>query len=174
MRRGPVLETGNLRTVQIREDKLHILQFLVEITDDFGEPREWVPVEMKGKAFDGYVDEGHLVAVFGEWRRGKVIRSKRVYNLTTDARVIARMSTQPCAVRAIMACVLIAILSAFCWGFGFIAYTISDAENARAENVDTSGPGELIHRWNGFLSDHIPILETDNPLNVVRMAFLSD
>lgn len=40
-------------------------------------------VEIRGKTISGVLDEGDEVGVFGKWKPGQTLRSKRVRNLTT-------------------------------------------------------------------------------------------
>jgi hypothetical protein len=43
-----------------------------------------VPVEMRGRHFKGFINEGDRVEVHGRLKAGHVVRAKRVHNLTTD------------------------------------------------------------------------------------------
>ncbi len=49
-----------------------------------------IPVEMRGKRFDGWINEGDTVILSGRWRKGKIMHPKRVFNVSNNAVVKAR------------------------------------------------------------------------------------
>ena len=60
--------------------------FHVERYDSSGRLQP-VPVQMRGRSFDGAINEGDRVLVSGEWRPGRTVNANRVHNLTTGALV---------------------------------------------------------------------------------------
>jgi hypothetical protein len=48
-----------------------------------------IPVEMRGAAFAGFINEGDTVVLYDRWRTGTTARVTRVYNLTGGAEVRA-------------------------------------------------------------------------------------
>ena len=48
-----------------------------------------IPVEMRGAAFAGFINEGDTVVLYDRWRAGITARVTRVYNLTGGAEVRA-------------------------------------------------------------------------------------
>src|SRR5574341_124340 len=49
-----------------------------------------IPVEMRGRRFDGWINEGDTVILSGRWRKGKIMHPKRVFNVSNNAVVKAR------------------------------------------------------------------------------------
>src|SRR5262249_53753619 len=43
--------------------------------------------EMRSQSFEGFINEGDQVRVYGEWKEGQTVRAERVYNLTHQSMV---------------------------------------------------------------------------------------
>ena len=69
-----------------------VWNFRLERTDSAGHPMTPIPVEMRGRRFNGAINNGDLVDVRGRPQPGKLVRTRRVRNLTvgTDVRAIGR------------------------------------------------------------------------------------
>jgi hypothetical protein len=63
--------------------------FRLERHDFAGNRLRPVPVQMRGAAFDGSLDEGDIVRVAGKWKDG-TLHGERIDNLTTGAAVKPR------------------------------------------------------------------------------------
>lgn len=64
-----------------------VWDFRVERTDPSGKPLPRVAVELRGQSFQGSINNGDWVELFGEWRSGDVVKVDEVKNLTTNATV---------------------------------------------------------------------------------------
>lgn len=93
--------TGVARQVQMRTEvqgnsngtsTIVVCTFRVEVRDRAGTPVWVVPVEMRGRSFEGSVSDGDVVRAEGKARRG-TLRVKRLHNLTTGAEVRTGTST---------------------------------------------------------------------------------
>lgn len=69
-----------------------VWSFRLEHMDSAGHPMTPIPVEMRGRRFNGGINNGDLVDVGGRPQPGKLVRTRRVRNLTvgTDVRAIGR------------------------------------------------------------------------------------
>ncbi len=81
---------GEVRGFQTRTENkgrnagnLIVWTFRLQRYDDAGNELPPLPVEMRGKRFDGFINEGDRVEVHGRWKEGRDVRAKRVHNLTT-------------------------------------------------------------------------------------------
>jgi hypothetical protein len=83
-----------------------IWDFVVDGSDARGNPIPPIPVQMRSDddEFEGFIRDGHKVGFFDEWEPGRVLRPKRVYNLTTDSMVEA-VSKYGTRTKVIMICV---------------------------------------------------------------------
>ena len=66
-----------------------ILTFRLERFDNDGNRLQPIPIEMRGRSFEGALADGDWVEVSGGWRDG-TLRAKRVQDLTTGAVIRAR------------------------------------------------------------------------------------
>jgi hypothetical protein len=64
--------------------------FRLERYDEAGDRLQPVPVEMRGRSFEGAISEGDTVEVYGRWRDGTTLRADRARNRTTGAVVTAK------------------------------------------------------------------------------------
>lgn len=89
---------GEVRGFQQRSERLKPHFAAVEYNDiiiwtfrleryDAGERLPPIPLEMRGKSFSGFINEGDTVEIKGKWRPGTVFKTKRVYNVTSDSAV---------------------------------------------------------------------------------------
>lgn len=85
--------TGVIRQFKERREKDDIVwNFLLERSgvDKDGNPFSPLPVEMRGVQFQGILADGHKVEVEGGWKKGRLLRTKRAYNMTTNSPVEAK------------------------------------------------------------------------------------
>lgn len=52
-----------------------------------GERLDPIPVEMRGHSFTGLINDGDEIMINKKWRKGKMLRTNRVFNLTSGAEV---------------------------------------------------------------------------------------
>ncbi len=64
--------------------------FRLERYDAAGNRLQPVPVEMRGRSFEGAISEGDTLEVRARWREGTTLRASRATNLTTGAVVQAK------------------------------------------------------------------------------------
>ncbi|MFI0903094.1 hypothetical protein ACH4TE_06035 [Streptomyces sioyaensis] len=81
-----------------------VCTFRIEVQDATGATVGVVPVEMRGRSFEGSVGDGDRVRATGKVKRG-TLRVKELLNLTTGAEVSAK--TTPVAVVVIAVLVFI-------------------------------------------------------------------
>jgi hypothetical protein len=74
-----------------------------------------IPVQLKGRAIEGDLTEGDQVEVWGKLRPGKVMKAKRVENLTTGIPVESK--GVPLWAKIVMTPFVIAILGFIAWCF---------------------------------------------------------
>lgn len=101
--RGRMKIEGEARGIRYRmeHDKgnaLYIWSFRVERYDAAGNRLPPVPVEMRGRSFHGFINEGDRVRVQGRGKGG-VIKARKVRNLTTGARVEVKANDMPLLVK---------------------------------------------------------------------------
>lgn len=78
---------------EARRGPVIVWDFRLERRDPSGNPLPRVPVEMRGRAFVGSINNGDWVEVSGQWRRGVILRPARVMNLSTGVVVRAKGAT---------------------------------------------------------------------------------
>jgi Double zinc ribbon len=66
-----------------------IWTFRLERYDKTGNRLQPVPVEMRGRSFEGFINDGDLIGVPGKWKEGRTVRPDCVSNLTNGAMVQA-------------------------------------------------------------------------------------
>jgi hypothetical protein len=87
---------GEVRNLQERHEvdnsqkSWTIWSFRIESFDKTGNRMQPVPVEMRGRAFQGMLNEGDQVEIRAKWRGGQTLRVSEVRNVTTGARVVAK------------------------------------------------------------------------------------
>jgi hypothetical protein len=64
-----------------------VLSFKVETTENKGNIKKYVPVEMRGENIRGNISDGDIVHVRGSMKKGLLI-SKEVKNLTTNSHIV--------------------------------------------------------------------------------------
>jgi hypothetical protein len=88
--------------------------FRVERHDEHGDRLSAVPVEMRSKSFEGFINEGDRVEIPGRWREGQLVRPRRLRNLTTGALVRARGAANwKMFVKVVFFIALLALFAAF-------------------------------------------------------------
>jgi len=65
-----------------RMETWKVWSFLVVVYDNFGNPLQQVPVQMRGRKIDGELNDGDTVEVPGRWTPGKILEVNSVYNQT--------------------------------------------------------------------------------------------
>jgi hypothetical protein len=113
------LVVGSARDVQTRADtdwftksQHSVLAFRVESFDESGNLELLVPVEMRGLAFEGFLNEGDPVRVTGRLKRG-ILQAKKVENLRDDSMLTAKGLPPVAKVLAVALLVVIAAFIAF-------------------------------------------------------------
>jgi hypothetical protein len=89
--------------------------FRLERYDGSGNRLQPVPIEMRGRSFEGAISEGDTVEVRGRWDEGTTLRPKRVRNLTTGATVGAKRVGKGWLI--LLALFVVAVLAVFIWVF---------------------------------------------------------
>jgi hypothetical protein len=126
---GTTIAEGQVRSVQVRSEhggkdqSEEVWTFRIERYDNAGDRILLIPVEMRGRTFEGSISDGDWVRARGRMRSG-TLRVTRLENLTTGAFVRAR-GVPKAAV--IVGCVF--FLAILAW-IAFVAY----------EGVADSGP----------------------------------
>lgn len=88
--------TGEARGIQSRQEtdlsgtSWTVLSFVLERYDKNGNRLTPVPVEMRGRSFKGFLNEGDWVEVHGTLKKGKSIQVSQIYNKTTESTVQAK------------------------------------------------------------------------------------
>ncbi|MET9608228.1 hypothetical protein ABZZ17_24715 [Streptomyces sp. NPDC006512] len=112
---------GQVRGLQVRtdqqgeSDRENVWTFRVERYDASGRRVALVPVEMRGRTFEGAIHEGDWVRAHGRMRSG-TFRVTRVENRTTGAEVRPKGLPKPVI---ILVCIFFAIVVAF---IAWVAY----------------------------------------------------
>jgi hypothetical protein len=111
---------GEVRGFQSRTESLGpqyptkiIWTFRVERFDAAGNRLPPVPVEMRSKSFDGFINEGDQVEISGRWREGQIVRPRKLRNLTTGAMVKVRGIYWVTVIKALLFLVFLVIFVAF-------------------------------------------------------------
>ena len=88
--------TGYVRGLRERQEpgmdsrQTQIWSFRVESYDADGNPRQSIPIVMRGKYLRGALYEGARVMVPGRWRRGTELETSRVWNIDTQSWVTTK------------------------------------------------------------------------------------
>jgi hypothetical protein len=70
--------------------------FQLERHGETGERLDPIPVEMRGKYFSGFINEGNVVRLYEKSWQGGIVRTKRVHNVTFKEDIMAdRKPTKP-------------------------------------------------------------------------------
>jgi hypothetical protein len=64
--------------------------FRLERYDQAGNRLQPIPIEMRGRSFEGAISDGDTVEVRGRWRQGTTLRPQQAVNLTTGAVVVVK------------------------------------------------------------------------------------
>ncbi len=111
---------GEVRGFQSRTESLGpqyptktIWTFRVERFDAAGNRLPPVPVEMRSKSFDGFINEGDQVEISARWREGQIAKPRKLRNLTTGAIVKARGIYWMTVARVLLFLVFLVIFVAF-------------------------------------------------------------
>jgi hypothetical protein len=94
--------------------------FRVERYDTDGNRLPPVPVEMRSDSFEGFINEGDVVAVPGRWREGQILHATTLRNITTGALVTARSGVNWLTVVKTLAALAILL-----GGWAVLAYGVS-------------------------------------------------
>ncbi len=57
---------------------------LLRFNDELGNPLPRIPIEMRGKRFEGFINDEDTVIVKGKWEAGKVLKVNELYNKTNN------------------------------------------------------------------------------------------
>jgi hypothetical protein len=95
--------------------------FRLDRFDNDGNRLRALPVQMRGRAFDGVISEGDYVEVTGK-RKGGVLNARSVYNVTTDSTVTAK---RPSRLSYAVVAVFVVIFLIFFGTFGYMFVTQS-------------------------------------------------
>lgn len=60
---------------------------LLRFNDELGSPLPRIPIEMRGKRFDGFINDEDTVVVKGKWKEGEVLKVNELYNKSNNIRV---------------------------------------------------------------------------------------
>lgn len=124
--RGKIV--GEVRNLQERHETDNsqktwtIWSFRVESFDRTGNRMQPVPVEMRGRTFQGMLNEGDQIEIRAKWREGQTLRVTEVYNTTTGSKVIVKkgVSGTPIWVWNIVFFIVLGLAAAFvCNGMDF-------------------------------------------------------
>ncbi len=67
-----------------------VWDFRLERTAADGKPLPRVPVEMRGRRFEGSITNGDVIEIDADWTQGKILHTRQVRNGTTGVTVKAR------------------------------------------------------------------------------------
>jgi hypothetical protein len=67
-----------------------VWDFRLERTTSDGKPLPRVPVEMRGRRFEGSITNGDVVEIAANWTQGQILHTREVHNATTGVTVKAR------------------------------------------------------------------------------------
>lgn len=87
---------GEVRNLQERQESgagdrsTNVRTFVVESYDAAGNRLPPVPVEMRGRGFQGVLSPGDTVEIAKKWREGQTLRVKKLRNVTTGGSVSVR------------------------------------------------------------------------------------
>lgn len=116
---------GEVRNLQERQETDNsqktwtVWSFRVESFDKAGNRLQPVPVEMRGRAFQGMLNEGDQIRIATSWKAGQTVRVKEVYNVTTRSKVKAKGIGVPGWVWNILWLLALSLAAAYvCGGLG--------------------------------------------------------
>ncbi len=97
--------------------------FQLERHSEMEERLDPIPVEMRGMNFSGHINEGNVVRLYEKAWHGGIVRTKRVYDVTFQADIIAH--GLPKFIQALRIGVIILVISV-CIFFigGFIIFNV--------------------------------------------------
>jgi hypothetical protein len=115
--------------------------FRVERYDAGGNRQPPVPVEMRSRSFEGFINEGDRVELPGYYREGQLVRPRKLRNVTTGAMVRARSPVDwkiiPKTIVVLALCIILIILAKF----------LSDTfRSSRTPRFDRSPKGRSVYR----------------------------
>jgi hypothetical protein len=117
--------TGRVYGFQTRSDRdslgdLQVWTFRVVRYDEFDNrlPLPPVIVEMRGRSFEGFINDNDEVFLTGRWREGDVLRTEGLYNVTTGTPIVVK---DPLAMWKWPTRILNAFALLFLFGLVFVA-----------------------------------------------------
>ena len=75
------------------DEELIVWTFQLERHSETEERLDPVPVEMRGKYFSGFINEGNVVRLYEKSWHGGIVRTKRIYNVTFKEDIMAHVET---------------------------------------------------------------------------------
>jgi hypothetical protein len=81
---------GEVRGFQTRSEPygnqtITVWTFRIERVDPEGNRLPPVPVQMRSRYFDGFINEGDQVELKDKWKEGHIVEPKELYNLSTNS-----------------------------------------------------------------------------------------
>lgn len=126
--------------------------FTLERFDDSGNRLPPVPVQLRGRSFDGALRDGDWVQVQAIWRPGTTVHVKEVLDLTTGALVRAH---RPSKIAQVVGIIVIALIVG-----GFVAFWIVFFTSSGPSD-DFPGGSSTIHP-NEVQESELPLLAGDD------------
>jgi hypothetical protein len=81
---------GEVRGFQTRTEPygnqtITVWTFRIERVDAEGNRMPPIPVQMRSRSFEGFINEGDQVECEGDWTQGRVLQPKEVFNVSTNS-----------------------------------------------------------------------------------------
>jgi hypothetical protein len=105
---------GEAHSIQTRREvNIDVWTFRLERFDDKGNRLSPVAVEMRGLDFEGFINEGDQIEVYGQWSEVGTVLSKEVRNLSTNSKVKAKWYSRKLKVVGIVVGIFLALFFTF-------------------------------------------------------------
>ena len=74
-----------------RNSRLKIWTFqILQFDEKIGNSLQKIPVEIKGRRFDGFINDGDTIRVKGKWKEGEILKVDELFNVTNNIWVTVR------------------------------------------------------------------------------------
>jgi len=103
-----------------------VWDFRIERKDANGSPLPRVPVEMRGRRFEGAINTGDMVEIAADWKPGEILHTRHVRNLSTGVTVTAKGVTRKQWIAISMVGPLLAVIVAVLVWTGLLSRWIKD------------------------------------------------